>query len=431
MIKIVACFIGALLITAQGIKAQSSEDDVVRINTSLVTVPVSVMDRDGKYIIDLRRENFQLFENGSQQDIANFDSVEKPFTVALLLDMSDSLRFRIGDIQAAALAFVDQLRSEDRVMVVAFDSQIQILCEPTKNHDVARAAIRKTNMGGGTRVYDTINFVLNKRFNDIRGRKAIILFTDGIDTGSFEVARKDNERDVEESEVLIYPIQYPAKDLSDPLRSGLGSASSGPVLVPTGKGAGGMDSARGDSYLRGLSEKTGARLYRVDHAQDLTRTFLSIAGELRQQYTLSYYPKNPAEQRERRHIKVKVNTPGVVVRARTSYVFKPSATDDDKVYTITEVDVKAKITNKLEHLPQHKRDCPEAVEAKVRAVLHKSGKVTEVIVTESSKCSYDEEVVKVVKKLKFTPALKDGQPVSQYLVLEYNTRASGSWRDRP
>ena len=329
MRTIVAGFFVAILITTQGVNAQSakprqdSEDDVVRINTSLVAVPVSVMDRDGKYIVDLRREDFQLFENGTQQDIANFDSVEKPFTVALLLDMSDSLRFRIGDIQSAALAFVDQLRPEDQVMVVAFDSQIQILCELTKNHDTARAAIRKTNMGGGTRVYDTINFVLNKRFNEIRGRKAIILFTDGIDTGSFEVGRKDTERDVEESEVLIYPIQYTAKDINDPLRSGMGPASSGPVLVPTGKGTGGMENARGDSYLRVLSEKTGARLYRVDDAQDLTKSFVSIAGELRQQYTLSYYPKSPAQKRERRQIKVKLNTPGLVVRARGSYVFKP------------------------------------------------------------------------------------------------------------
>ena len=336
MRKIVAGFFVALLITAQGVNAQSakpredSEDDVVRINTSLVSVPVSVMDRDGKYIVNLRREDFQLFENGTQQDIANFDSVEKPFTVALLLDMSDSLRFRIGDIQSAALAFVDQLRPEDKVMVVAFDSQIQILCELTKNHDNARAAIRKTNMGGGTRVYDTINFVLNKRFNEVRGRKAIILFTDGIDTGSFEVGRKDTERDVEESEVLIYPIQYTSKDINDPLRSGMGSASSGPVLVPTGKGTGGMENARGDSYLRVLSERTGARLYRVDDVNDLTKSFVSIAGELRQQYTLSYYPKSPAEKRERRQIKVKLNTPGLVVRARGSYVFKPAVSDQKK-----------------------------------------------------------------------------------------------------
>ena len=105
--------------------------------------------------------------------------------------------------------------------------------------------------------------------------------------------------------------------------------------------------------------------------------------------------------------------------------------DDEKVYTAKEVDVKAKLKNNLEHLPQRKKDCPETVHAKVRAVLHKSGKVTEVNVTESSGCSYDAEVIKTVRQLKFTPALKDGHSVSQYLELEYDSRPSGSWRHRP
>ena len=104
--------------------------------------------------------------------------------------------------------------------------------------------------------------------------------------------------------------------------------------------------------------------------------------------------------------------------------------DDDKIYTVKEVDVKAKIKNKLEHLPQRKEDCPETVHATLRIVLHKSGKVTEVIVTKSSGCSYDDEVIKAVRQLRFTPALKDGKPVSQYLVFTYDTKASGSWRDR-
>ena len=103
--------------------------------------------------------------------------------------------------------------------------------------------------------------------------------------------------------------------------------------------------------------------------------------------------------------------------------------DDDKVYAFTEVDVKAKIRNRLERLPERKRDCPDPVQATVRAVLHKSGKVTEVIVTEPSGCSYDAEVVKVVRQLKFTPALKDGHPVSQYSELTYKSK-SGYWRDR-
>lgn len=312
-------------VSSGGRPKESGEDDVVRVNTTLVTVPVSVMDRNGKYILDLCREDFRLYEDGAEQEIAYFDPTEKPFTIALLLDISDSMRFRIGDIQDAATAFVNQLRQDDRVMVIAFDSQVRILAEPTTNHDLARDAIRRTRMGAGTRLYDAIDFVLNHRFKHIRGRKAMILFTDGIDTGSFQASFKDDERDAEESDVLIYPVQYStSKDLNEQLRAGLSSPSGASVMMPRGNGASTVDTARADSYLRAMSQRTGARLYRVDDAQDLTRSFIRIAGELRQQYSLGYYPKAPAQPGQRREIKIRVNRPGLSVRARGSYIFGPS-----------------------------------------------------------------------------------------------------------
>ena len=302
------------------------DTDVVRISTDLVTVPVSVMDRGGKSIVDLQREDFQIYEDGAKQEIASFDPTEKPFTVALLLDISDSMQFRITDIQEAATTFVNQLRPEDRVMVIAFDSQIRVLAELTTNHDLARDAIRRASMGGGTRVYDVVDFVLNHRLKQIRSRKALILFTDGVDTGSFQASLEDNERNAEESDVLIYPIQYgTSKDLNDQLRAGLSSSSSGPGMLPTGGGAGNVDTARANSYLRALAQKTGARFYRVDDAQDLTRSFIRIAGELRQQYSLSYYPQDVTQLGPRK-IKVRINRPDLTVRARDSYIFRASTT---------------------------------------------------------------------------------------------------------
>lgn len=102
----------------------------------------------------------------------------------------------------------------------------------------------------------------------------------------------------------------------------------------------------------------------------------------------------------------------------------------EKVYTSDEVDVKARIKNRLEHLPERKNDCPDPVEAKVRVILHKSGKVKDVVLTASAGCSYDDEVIKVVKKLKFVPARKDGQPVSQYSEVVYETHSTSSPSDR-
>lgn len=164
---------------------QSASDiDVVRVSTNLVTVPVSVMDRQGRFIPDLKQEQFHIFEDGIEQPIAYFESAEKPFTVALMLDTSDSARFKLKDIQDAALEFIEQLRPDDRVIVAAFDRNLAVLAEATSDRRVLTTAIRRVKTGGSTGLYNAIDVMINKRLNRIRGRKAIVLFTDGVDTAS-------------------------------------------------------------------------------------------------------------------------------------------------------------------------------------------------------------------------------------------------------
>src|SRR5262245_28593289 len=157
------------------------EGDVVRIDTILVTVPVSVLDRQGRFVPDLRREDFRVFENGIEQRIAYFEPTEKPFTVALLLDTSGSTRFQLWQIKEAAIAFAKQLRPQDRVLVVTFNEQVLLLTEATNDLNVVSAVIEQNaNSGDSTRLYDAVSLVINERLNKIRGRKAIVLFTDGV-----------------------------------------------------------------------------------------------------------------------------------------------------------------------------------------------------------------------------------------------------------
>src|SRR2546423_7583564 len=113
--------------------AEISEGDVLRINTTLVTVPVSVLDQKNRYLADLHQEQFHVFENGVEQKLAYFASVDKPFMVALLLDISDSTQEQLRLIQDAAIAFIDSLRPGDQVFVVAFDSRVRLLAQPQMN----------------------------------------------------------------------------------------------------------------------------------------------------------------------------------------------------------------------------------------------------------------------------------------------------------
>src|SRR5919199_2389846 len=184
------------------------ENEVVRVNTTLVTIPVSVMDRDGKYVPSIAQNEFRIYEDGVEQQLAYFATVEKPFTVALVLDNSTSTKFKTEEMQDAAIAFVDQLRPEDRVMVVAFDQHVRVLAEPTNDRRRLRDAIRQTHNEGDTSLYDAIDFVIHQRFNHIEGRKAIVLFTDGVDTSSSHASYESNVRDAEELDALVYPVEY-------------------------------------------------------------------------------------------------------------------------------------------------------------------------------------------------------------------------------
>ncbi len=338
-----------------------SEGDIVRVNTTLVSIPVSVTDRDGKYIPNLRKEDFHIWEDGIEQQVAYFASTDKPFTVVLMIDTSGSTRFKLEEIQDAAISFVNQLRPDDRVIVVSFNDKIRVLTpQPTSDRALLRSAIRRTEAGDGTRLYDAVDQVINKELNRIEGRKAIVLFTDGVDTTSKHARYEDNVRDAEELDALIYPVEYDTSaDMNVWGPGGGGSQSSGNVLIDmigaifgggngnSGRGSGGGRGGRGggggggwpggggsgnsraeyeraDRYLHDLARVTGARLYNAEQ-QNLDYAFRSVAEELRRQYSLGYYPKRAPQPGERRSIKVRVNRPELAVRARDSYVFQPGA----------------------------------------------------------------------------------------------------------
>ncbi len=352
-----------------------SAGDIVRVDTTLVSLPVSVMDRDGKYIPNLGKDDFRIWEDGVEQRVAYFASTEKPFTVALMIDTSGSTRFKLGEIQDAAITFVDQLRADDRVMVVSFSDKIRVLAQPTNDHNTLRNAIRQTEPGSGTRLYDAVDQVINKELKNIEGRKAIVLFTDGVDTTSKHAHYEDNIRDAEELDALIYPVEfdtysdmagggwpggggsrrgggggggYPGSNGGGTVISilgailGGGNNNGGGGSYPRGgggnypgsgggRGGGGGHSGnsraeyeRADQYLHDLARVTGARFYNAEQ-ENLDAAFRSVAEELRRQYSLGYYPKNTPRPGERRSIKVRVNRPELVVRSRDSYVFQPGA----------------------------------------------------------------------------------------------------------
>ncbi len=318
------------------------DPDAIKIDTELVTIPFKVTDRKGKFIGGLTQANFQVAEDQVEQEIGYFTNEEQPFTVALVLDMSYSTTFKIAEIQSAALGFINQLRPNDKVMVISFDEEVHFLCNPTNDRTVLEKAIKSTKIASGTSLYEAVSLVMNEKLSRINGRKAIVLFTDGVDTTSRQASDLSNLNDALELDALVFPLKYDTfadvqaiknKPVIVPPTqpSPIPSQNKSPfpfpfptsgVGTPSSQGTSAEDYRRAGEYLNELANRTNGRIYEADTTINLAQAFSSIANELRQFYSLGYYPKETAKTGKKRKIKVRVNQPGLVVRARDGYVVR-------------------------------------------------------------------------------------------------------------
>ena len=307
---------GSAQSTATLEEPEIDENDVVRVSTNLITVPAEVIDRNGRYIGNLRKEDFRIFENGVEQQLSYFAAVEQPFTVALLLDVSGSTQSRLQAIRSAANAFIKRLRPNDRLLIISFDGKINVLTEAVTLSELRTKRLRLDAVNDGTLLYDAVDVALNQKLAAIQGRKAIVLLTDGVDGGSKQSSLKHNLRDAEESNAVIYTVQYntlpelPAR-LSRIVNTKVRSRMESKLT---------REYAVGSNYLRSLGEKTGGRIYSADNLSDVPAAFNAITEELGRQYSLGYYPASAAQAGETRDIKVRTRQPNLIVRARESYM---------------------------------------------------------------------------------------------------------------
>ena len=183
------------------------EGDTLKIDTNLVTVPVIATDAGGLYVPDLRRDEFSVYEDDVKQNIAFFATVSAPFHVILMLDTSASTQEKLSQIQRAAVAFLEQLKPEDRVKVISFDDQVRDLNDFTSDRAELKSAVMQTRSGHGTKLYDAFELSLAS-IRRIQGRKAIVLFTDGVDWHSDQATFDGTLRGLDEEGVIVYPIRY-------------------------------------------------------------------------------------------------------------------------------------------------------------------------------------------------------------------------------
>ena len=272
-----------------------------------MSLNVSVVEANGKYVTDLTADEFNVFEDGVKQDVSFFTRTNLPIALALLIDTSASMENKLPTAQEAAIGFVRRLRPQDLAEVVDFDSRVVVLQSFSNNVAELEQAIRKTSAGGSTSLHNAVYIALKdlkkvvaKSADEIR-RQAIVVLSDGEDTSSllpFEEVLDLAKR----SETAIYSIG---------LRS-----SEGP-----GTSAKGFKEA--EFVMRQFSQETGGRSFFPNQLADLANVYGQISDELSSQYTVGYTSKNPKRDGSWRRVVVRVSRPSLTARTKLGY-FAPT-----------------------------------------------------------------------------------------------------------
>lgn len=317
--------------SAQNMPAPVDIAPAIRIQVEMVSIPVVVTDQTGNHIRDLKKDDFRIFEDGVAQEISGFAAVEEPISVALTIDTSGSTEFQLSRIRQEAIRFIRLLRDDDSIAVVSFADQVTLLEPFNIYHKKNPEALRSLKPGGLSAVYEAVWLSLEQVLQLEYGRKALVLFSDGVDNRSETVTEEETLELARKTESTIYCIYFNTnKDrpkrmprIIDPALERFASpllAQWPPIKIPTGRGNN-PEYAAGREYLSQLAQRSGGLLVDASRIENLSAAFGRIAQELRSQYSLGYYPKDTKHDRRFRKIEVKVNRPGVTARTRQGYYF--------------------------------------------------------------------------------------------------------------
>ena len=302
-----------------------SEDEVVRINSSEVLLPVTVRDAEGRLVTDLRREDFKVFEDGREQPLSGLSLRQVPADVALLVDASSSVAESFEDFRRAAEEFAGRVSPEDRFCLVKFDDRVELLLDWSKSRLQLRRALSRLTTGVFTRFNDALLLSAREQFRRNERRHALVVLSDGIDSNRGSATSEAALRALLETQVTVYAIANTEIERARK-RAELDRLLAGPEsavrfnqlrIGDLQESLRVLDASEGN--LGALTRSTGGRLYRPRSFQSLGRVYAEIADELRHQYALYYTPTTPARDGRFRRVRVEVPGRGYEVATRVGY----------------------------------------------------------------------------------------------------------------
>jgi VWFA-related protein len=338
----------AKLLMAQQVAPQNPPEQQKPANptfstgVNVVNVFATVHDKDGHIVSDLGKENFALQEDGHSQTIAYFArETDLPLTLGLLVDTSLSQRRVLGEERTASYSFLDHVLREDKdhAFVIHFDKEVELLQDLTSSRAKLQKALQELELPqdsqqqqqsgggggrrgggshhGGTMLYDSILLSSDELMKKQKGRKAVILLTDGVDNGS-KVSIIEAIESAQRSDTLVYSIYFTGSEGLSPGFGGFGRGGMG-----GGRHGGGMprnqDRPDGKKVLQRISKETGGGYFEVTHKQPVDKIYERIQEELRSQYSLGYTSDQPNSEGGYRRISLTVDKKGLIVQTRDGY----------------------------------------------------------------------------------------------------------------
>lgn len=303
----------------------NQDEDVLRVNTEEVLLPVSVRDAEGAPVPGLRQEDFLVFDNGVRQQVSSFNRQRVPAKIVLLLDASGSVFSQMRFIREAAKRFIRGLLEEDQLCVMQFADRVELLQDwtPARSlQQLEKSVDWRYHPGLRTTFYDGLYLAATEQLAKVEGRRIIILLTDGLDTGERRRASfADALNAVRRAEASVYVVSLTA-NLRAQLekkagRSKLGRLFSGYDPGEVARYLALIDNS--EKLLENLASQTGGRMFLPVEDEDLAPAYAAIAEELRTQYLLTYRPRPRTQAGEYRQVRVLVSPGGYDVGARAGY----------------------------------------------------------------------------------------------------------------
>ena len=303
-------------------------DDVIKTETSLVQLNVGVVDRQGRPIKSLTRNDFVVYEDGVKQSIQHFEPVDAPFSLVLLLDMSGStVNFR-QQLKLASQRFLDALAPDDRVAVIQFNAKVKSLTGFSTDRLKTAYAIEIAEGAGETHFYEALKYALKELEKEGKRRKAIVVLTDGLDTNMRNADRTTLSKAKTDDEALALIDPHSSPDLTTVLsaadRQGvtiyplaLPSGDPKRLPLPSPNITGIYAAAR--ARMQSLADRTGGRLNEIDRLQYMAQLYREVAANLRSLYTVAYQPQGDRVRGKWHEIKVEVANSDLTARAKPGY----------------------------------------------------------------------------------------------------------------